>query len=189
MVLLMSGFWPRVNWVEKPERRSTYIICANHTSMVDIMMTLAIFPNCFLFIGKKELARLPVFGYFYRRTNLLVDRGSISSKRSVLARGAAKIESGIGLCIYPEGGIPDAHIELAPFKNGAFKLSAEKGVTIIPVTFPDNKRHLPYDFSRGYPGILRAIVHPFITPENDGSDEVERLKAECRKLIQQGLLN
>lgn len=187
MVLLLSGFIPRVTWLQKPEKNQLYIICPNHTSMVDIMMTLALFPNCFLFIGKKELTKMPLFGYFYKKTNLLVDRRSLRSRQQVLERAAQKLEEKIGLCIFPEGGVPKENVELAPFKNGAFRLAAEKSIPIIPVSYPDNKRHLPFDFSKGSPGVLRAVIHPFLTPGPFSPQEVNRLKEECYDRIYAGL--
>lgn len=188
IVLLLSGFWPKVNWLQKPDKDEVYIICPNHTSMIDIMMTLALFPNCFVFIGKKELAKLPLFGYFYKRTNILVDRGSIRSRQMVFEKGGEKLDEGIGLCVFPEGGVPEEEVFLANFKVGAFRLSVEKEVSIIPVSYPDNKRRLPFDFSKGAPGVLRAVVHPFLHPRAKGSDEIERLKRECRGLIAAGLV-
>lgn len=173
--------------MQRPEKGKVYIICPNHTSMVDIMMTFALFPNCFLFIGKKELAKMPLFGYFYKRTNLLVDRQNLRSRKDVLDRAAKKVDEGIGICIYPEGGVPSEEVELAPFKQGAFRLSVEKGLTIIPVTYPDNKRHLPFVFTKGYPGVLRAVIHPFISPQGDGPEEMDRLKKECRAAIASAL--
>lgn len=187
IVLVLSGFWPRVTWAEKPSRDELYIICPNHTSMIDIMLTLAIFPNCFLFIGKRELARLPLFGYFYRKTNILVDRSSIMSSQRAFATASEKLREGTGICIFPEGGVPDESIELARFKNGAFRLAAEHQVRIIPVSFPDNKRHLPYDFNRGYPGLLRAYVHPFIKPEGNDAEEITRLRTLCYDVVLSGL--
>ena len=130
---------------------------------------------------------MPLFGYFYRRTNLLVDRSSMRSRKTVFDRAGVKIDEGYGLCIYPEGGVPDPSVDLAAFKNGAFRLAVEKGVTIIPVSYPDNKRHLPFDFAKGGPGVLRAIVHPFITPIQENPDEVNRMMQECRRAIASGL--
>ncbi|MDZ7845480.1 MAG: lysophospholipid acyltransferase family protein [Owenweeksia sp.] len=151
LVLLLAGFWPRAIWLQKPSGEQPYIICPNHTSMVDIMLTLALFPHCFLFIGKSELTRLPLFGYFYRKTNILVDRKSMRSRQQAFEKGAEKLKEGVGLCIFPEGGVPDPQVDLARFKVGAFRLAAEHHLRIIPVSFPDNKRHLPYDFKKGIP--------------------------------------
>ncbi len=155
--------------------------------MIDIMLTLAIFPNCFLFIGKKELGALPLFGYFYRRTNLLVDRSSMRSRMKVFEKAAEKIDEGYGLCIYPEGGVPkDEKVMLANFKNGAFKLAYEKDIPIIPVSYKDCKRKMPFSWTRGYPGLLRVVVHPFLTPP-DSEEGIEALKMRCYHLIFEAL--
>ena len=187
IVLVLSGFWPKVYWAERPEKGKLYIICPNHTSMIDIMLTLAIFPNCFLFIGKRELAKLPLFGYFYRKTNILVDRSSIMSSRRAFETAASKLQEGIGLCIFPEGGVPEESVQLARFKNGAFRLAVEHRVTIIPVSYPNNKAHLPYDYNRGYPGIIRAYVHPFLEPRDGGQEEINRLRSLCYDVVLSGL--
>ena len=165
-----------------------YIICANHSSELDIMMCLALVPNCFVFIGKKELAKLPLFGYFYKRTNILVDRNSISSKRSVLEKAAKKLNQGIGVCIYPEGGIPDNYeVELAPFKMGAFKLAIEQQVSILSISFPDNKRRFNDDWKIGSPGVSRAIIHRPLHTEGLTINDIHRLKDDCYRQIQSGL--
>ena len=49
---------------------------ANHTSMADIMLMLVAVKNPFVFVGKAELAKIPLFGFFYKRTSILVDRSS-----------------------------------------------------------------------------------------------------------------
>lgn len=188
MVLFLCGFVPKVEWLgERPDKNGQYIICTNHTSMVDIMLTLAVFPNPFLFIGKKELASMPLFGYFYKRTNILVDRSSLSSRKQVFQKSADKLDEGLGLCIYPEGLAPREEITLAPFKMGAFRLAASKGVTIIPATYLDCKTKFPFNFFKGYPGRLRVVVHPFLKPRENNPAEAERLKEECYRLILQPL--
>ncbi len=179
LVLILCGFRWKVNWAEKPDPKGQYLICPNHTSMLDIMLTLAVFPMPYLFIGKKELTKLPLFGYFYKRTNILVDRSSYSSRKQTFELAAAKVDKGMGVCIYPEGMAPREEITLAPFKTGAFRLSASRGVPIIPVAFHDCKRLLPYDNFRGRPGLLKVDVMPILHPKENSPEEVERLKDQC----------
>jgi 1-acyl-sn-glycerol-3-phosphate acyltransferase len=143
--------------------------------MIDIMMTLAVIPDCFLFIGKKELAKFPLFGYFYKRTNILVDRKSLSSRKKVYHQAAAELAQGVGVAIYPEGGIPEASYKLAPFKAGAFKLAAESHVAIVPIVYYDNKYKMPDWHIGGYPGVLRAKILDPITPESLSEDELKEL--------------
>ncbi len=188
LVLFLCGYRIAVKWHEKPKNDGQYIICTNHTSMLDIMLTYAIFPFPFLFIGKAELSKLPIFGYFYRRTNILVDRSSLSSRRKSFDAAGEKLKEGLGVCIYPEGMAPRADVLLAPFKTGAFRLAADNQVTIIPATFFDCKRLLPYDIFRGKPGKLRVEVHPFLVPTSgDKKAEANSLKEQCYQLISQTL--
>ncbi len=187
IVLFLMGYRLKVNWEQRPDPKGQYIICANHTSMLDIMLTLAVFPMPFLFIGKKELSKLPIFGFFYKRTNILVDRSSLSSRKMTYQLAGDKLDEGLGVCIYPEGMAPREEVTLAPFKSGAFRLSASKGVTIIPASFHDCKRLLPYDPFRAKPGTLRVDVHSFLEPKANNLEEAERLKKECYRIILQSL--
>jgi 1-acyl-sn-glycerol-3-phosphate acyltransferase len=57
------------------------MIVANHTSMTDIMLMLATVKTlCFV---EKELSKIPLFGFFYKRTCILVDRGCSKSRLKV----------------------------------------------------------------------------------------------------------
>ena len=175
---MVSGFIPVViNRRKYIDRKKTYIVIANHTSMLDIMMTYVTVPNLFLFIGKKELESWPLFGFFYKRTNILVDRKSLASRRDVFHEARKSLQEKVGVCIYPEGGVPDDRtILLWPFKIGAFRLAVEEGIDILPITFPDNKKHQPYSITDGgYPGILRGIVHRPIEVKNRSEKEVRDL--------------
>lgn len=187
LVLFFCGFIPRAKWAQRPDKNKQYIICPNHTSMADIMLTLAIFPTPFLFIGKKELTRYPLFGYFYKRTNILVDRSSLTSRKQVFEQAAAKLDEGWSLCIFPEGGANRDETTLTPFKMGAFKLAANKGITIIPTTYYDCGHRLPFKLSSTGPGFLRAKAHSFLEVDPQNPDEAKRLKDQCYQLILQSL--
>ena len=178
----MGNFWV-VKRKGKVDPNKTYIVIANHASELDIMMSLVLVKNCFVFIGKKELAKAPLFGYFYKRTNILVDRKSVASKRAVLKQAALRIEDGIGICIFPEGGILDSKYMLAPFKAGAFKLAIEQQIELLPISFPDNRKHFNEFWDGGYPGRLRATIHEPISVHGLTADDIGELSDRCYKLI------
>ena len=159
-ILNGMGLIRKVTYEERIPWDRPYIVVANHSSELDVMMSYRIVKSPTVFIGKAELARIPLFGFFFRRSSILVDRNSLASKRQVMEKAARRLERGSGLCIYPEGGIPkDATVLLAPFKNGAFKLAIESGTPILPITFANNRAHFPDFFHGGRPGLLRAHVH------------------------------
>ncbi len=183
IIVLLMGWRLKVTYESATDWSKPAIIIANHASELDIMATLAIAKGTWLFIGKKELARFPVFGSFYKRTNILVDRSNPYSRRDAYRRAHLKISKGFGVCIYPEGGIPDPRWLLAPFKPGAFRLAVDAQIPIIPITFVDNKRRFPNSWFAGSPGTLRCVVHkPMITK---GPDEhsIQRLRRDAYKAI------
>jgi 1-acyl-sn-glycerol-3-phosphate acyltransferase len=141
----------------------SYMLVANHTSMTDIMMMLLIAKNPFVFVGKAELAKIPLFGFFYKRTNILVDRSNARSRKAVFDRANARLKSGVSICIFPEGGVTeDENVLLDSFKDGAFRLAIEHQIAVMPVTLFDNKKRFPFDFFKGSPGRMRAHTHQAI---------------------------
>ncbi|MEP5340022.1 MAG: lysophospholipid acyltransferase family protein [Algibacter sp.] len=184
IILIGMGFRYRFERDEIPEKRKSYMFIANHTSMTDIMLMLVAVKNPFVFVGKAELAKIPLFGFFYKRTCILVDRSSPKSRQAVFLRAQKRLKSGLSICIFPEGGIPDdATVDLDVFKDGAFRLAINHQIPIVPLTFPDNKKRFPYTFFSGYPGRMRAKMHKFIPTKGLSADDTKRLNAQSRTII------
>ncbi len=183
-----TGFHTKVIRNYQGELPHPGIICANHSSFLDIILCFQVFRKPFVFVGKKELGKIPVFGYFYKRAALLVDRSSPESRRQVVLKAKEKLQENISICIYPEGGIPRVPTRLAPFKTGAFRIASELNVPIIPVTFADNKRKFPAYKMKGSPGRVRVIIHPAEYPDLSQKNPVEELKTRVYNIINQSLI-
>ena len=184
------GFYWRVKWTQKLEKGQSYIFVANHTSMTDIMLMLVIIKDHpFVFVGKKELARIPLFGYFYKRTCILVDRGNAMSRQAVFRRAQQRIESGLSICIFPEGGVPPESVVLDRFKMGAFRLAIEHKLPLVPITFFDNKKRFSYTFFSGGPGKMRVLAHPFLHPMDYKKDAAKKMSNQVYDLLLNSLKN
>ena len=183
-ILLGMGFHYVVEREDELESHKSYMLVANHTSMLDIMLMLALVKNPFVFVGKKELAKIPLFGFFYKRTCILVDRNSPKSRMEVFERAQKRLSQGMSICIFPEGGVPeDESIVLDEFKDGAFRLALEHQIPIVPITFADNKKRMSYTFFSGSPGLLRAKIHYFIETKGKILDNKKELKEATRTVI------
>jgi 1-acyl-sn-glycerol-3-phosphate acyltransferase len=183
-ILFGMGFYYTVERLQKLEKGKSYMIVANHTSMTDIMLMLAIVRNPFVFVGKKELSKI-----FYKRTCILVDRNSSRSKNEVFKRAQDRLSQGLSICIFPEGGVPDDEtILLDEFKDGAFRLAIEHQIPIVPIVFADNKERFSYTFLSGSPGKMRIKVLPFIETKGLTSENRKDLRDQVRQLIYKGLL-
>ena len=188
-ILFGMGFYYKIERLQKLEKGKSYMIVANHTSMTDIMLMLALIKNPFVFVGKKELVKIPLFGFFYKRTCILVDRNSSKSKNEVFKRAQSRLNKGLSICIFPEGGVPDDEsILLDEFKDGAFRLAIDHQIPIVPIVFADNKRRFSYTFFSGSPGKMRAKILPFIETKGLSSDNRKDLRDQTRQLIYKGLL-
>lgn len=159
-ILFGMGFYYKIERDTSLEPHKSYMLVANHTSMIDIMLMLVAIKKPFVFVGKKELVKIPLFGFFYKRTCILVDRNCSRSKHGVFERAQKRIDQGLSICIFPEGGVPDDEsILLDSFKDGAFRLAIDHQLPIVPISFADNKKRYSYTFFSGSPGILRVRIH------------------------------
>lgn len=151
---------------------------------------LAVVDHPFVFLGKVELARIPLFGYFYRRTCILVDRGSQKSRLGAFAEAQRRLKQGNSICIFPEGGVPhDKKLEMATFKDGAFRLAIDHQIPIVPITFHDNKRRFSYTFLSGSPGNMRAKIHEVIPTAQKTQAQKRELKNKVYDIILTELRN
>ena len=183
-ILIGMGFRWKISEDQELDKGKSYMFIANHTSMIDIMLMLvSIKTNPFVFVGKKELAKIPLFGYFYKRTCILVDRSSAKSRQAVFMRAQRRLESGLSICIFPEGKVPEEFIVLDEFKDGAFRLAINHQIPIVPLTFLDNKKRFSYTFFSGGPGMLRVHMHKFINTIGLNIKDTKIINETSREII------
>jgi 1-acyl-sn-glycerol-3-phosphate acyltransferase len=187
-VLLGMGFW-----VKKanafPEEGKSFMLIANHTSYIDVMVILRLRKTPFVFVGKKELVNIPIFGFLYKRAAIMVDRSSSKSRFGVYGRAQKVIAKGYSVCIFPETDYIDESIVLNPFKQGAFKLAIEHELPILPMAFLDCKRKFPWHTSHGFPGDLRAKALEIIPTSNLKETDIPNLQEKAYQIIKISLLN
>ena len=190
IILIGMGFNYSIEGDEVFEDGKSYMLVANHTSMTDIMlMLIAVKNHPFVFVGKKELANIPIFGFIYKRVCILVDRSSSKSRYQVFERAQKRIHQGLSICIFPEGGVPEEHIVLDEFKDGAFRIAIEHGLPIVPMVFFDNKKRFSYTFFSGSPGRMRAKIYPIIETKGKTLEDRNASKQQVCQLILEPLEN
>jgi 1-acyl-sn-glycerol-3-phosphate acyltransferase len=162
------------------------VFVANHQSFLDVVTFGSIFPRRTVSAGKREIGRIPIFGWFYRLSgNLIIDR---SDPRGVLASldEAARImkEEGVSVWFMPEGH-RNPGPTLLPFKAGAFRLARAAGVPVVPIVaeplavIADTRRHL------ARPGRLRVRVLEPLLPEELKEAELPEVAARIRERMQE----
>ena len=168
----------------------SYMYCANHASLLDPFVLIALSKKPIVFVGKKELSKIPIFGFFYRRTVIMVDRSSFKSRKAVFEIAKKRLQNGVSMAIFPEGLVPTEDVVLAPFKKGAFSLAIEFQIPIIPQVYYDCKRFFSWDFFKGRPGVLRVHQHDFIETKGMSSkQDMDALKNKTFHILYNDLEN
>ena len=77
------GFRLNFNSDQHIDPNKSYMYCPNHGSLLDAFVLIALSQSPIVFVGKKELARIPIFGFFYKRSVIMVDRSCVESRKRV----------------------------------------------------------------------------------------------------------
>lgn len=188
--ILIYGMGFRLHFTEEQsiEPNKSYMFCPNHASLLDPFVLIALSKNPIVFVGKKELVKIPVFGFFYKRVVIMVDRSSLESRKRVFTMAKKRLQNGVSMAIFPEGLVPTEDVVLAPFKKGAFSLAIEFEIPIVPQVYYDCKRFFSWDIYKGGPGVLRVHQHTFIETKNKSlKEDMLSLRDQTFVLIQKEL--
>lgn len=174
----------KVTYHFKPESGKNYIFCPNHASYIDIPAVTYAVPYFFKFVGKSDIANIPLFGMMFRKVHIGVDRGKLRSRYDAMQQAAQALVEGHNLLIYPEGGFSPKAPELTTFKDGAFRLAIESKTPIVPITLrtnykimPDKKPLLIYQYD------VEIIVHQPISTTEMTIDDIDKLKKQTAEVI------
>ena len=191
MWLVCSGVFLQIKGRQNVPLNQPFVICANHSSFLDIPCLYSIFPQYFVFTGKKEIEKWPLFHIFYTSgMNILVDRDNKREALKAYKKMMMVIDDGHPLVILPEGTISKTAPKLTEFKSGAVSLAIQKQIPILPITFTTNWKRLQrkgFFSGKASPGIAEAIVHPIINTKGLTKNDHEALQVKLREVIEASL--
>ncbi len=141
--LFLIGCPFRVTGKEYFEKGKSYIVTCNHNSLLDIPLSSPFIPGPNKTIAKMSFAKIPLFGLYYAKGSVLVDRKSEKSRRVSFEKMKWVLRTGMHMCIYPEGTRNRTKEPLKPFYSGAFKLAYETKTDIIPAIISGTKEAVP----------------------------------------------
>ncbi len=183
-----AGVFYRFTYEVPFDRTKTCIICSNHTSNLDISAMCLLVKGNYSFMGKDELSEGIVTRLFFRTVDVPVNRDSKMSSYRAFKKAMEKLESGITMIIFPEGGIAEDYPpKVQEFKNGPFRLAIEAKVPIVPVTSL-NTWNILWDTGKMHgsrPGICNIFVHQPIETGHLNVDDADNLRDEVYRIIRQ----
>jgi 1-acyl-sn-glycerol-3-phosphate acyltransferase len=127
------------------EPGKNYVVISNHNSLVDVPVTSPWIPGPNKTLAKIEMAKIPVFGVIYKAGSILVDRKRENSRRESFAAMQRALETGLHLCLYPEGTRNKTGKPLQQFYDGAFITAIRAQKPIMPAVIFNTGTILPHD--------------------------------------------
>ena len=187
-ILRTFGIRVAVEGLEHVPARAPVIFMSNHQSQIDIAAIIDTLPPSvsWRFVAKKELVRVPVFGWCLVTTGqIIVDRGDREKAVASLHRAAERIRGGASVIVFPEGTRSPSG-SLRPFKSGPFHLALEAQVPIVPITVSGSQRITPKGSVQVHAGTVKIVFGKPIPTRGVRLEERGQLKARVREAIARG---
>jgi 1-acyl-sn-glycerol-3-phosphate acyltransferase len=160
---------------------STYVFVANHLSMLDIPIYARSCRNTFRFLAKKELTRIPLFGYLVEKLYITVDRRDKADRGRSLDKMRQSLENNISVFLAPEGTRNRSGNPLLDFKDGAFRLALATGKPLGILTITNTHHYYPPGQLYIRPGRLHAEWSEPVETKGMNITDVEKLKQIARE--------
>ncbi len=167
------------------------LFVANHVSWLDIELMHSQAFMCF--VAKAEIERWPLIGWLAARAGTIYHRrGSTHSLGAVMERVVERLQQGLPVGVFPEGGTGDGSA-VRTFHARIFQVAVDAGVPVQPVALRygrDGRQHPAVAFAPGesfFANFLRLLGEPSMhaevhfCPVVQPSEEGRRRTAEAAR--------
>jgi 1-acyl-sn-glycerol-3-phosphate acyltransferase len=164
----------------------SYVFVSNHTSNMDVPAILSVTPTPLRFIAKRELTRIPLFGWAARRMgHVFIDRADKhAATRAIQHRIERGFDQGVALFFFAEG-TRSTTDEMLPFKKGAAIAAIETSLDVVPIGIAGAREVMaPKGFSLFRPGPIAVAFGEVLPVAGYTIDDRDRLVAAQRAAVE-----
>jgi len=185
LVLFFAGVKVDVQGLEHIAPGNSYIIVGNHQSHFDIPVVVGYLPLKMTIISKKELFKIPFFGWGMKAAGVLkVDRSNRHQAIATLKEAERILkENQISLLAFPEG-TRSRDGKIHRFKKGPFMVALQTGLPVLPVTIVGAYEILPPKTLNLHPGRVKMIVHPPVDSMQYNLDTRDQFIEHVKSIIE-----
>ena len=181
----ICGITIKVEGLEKKKDDQVYVFVLNHNNLIDIPACGSLIPHYFKPLSKKEIVRIPLLGWLFGMTSILVDRSNPESRKKSVGTMVDALKKGISIMIFPEGTRNRTPNPLKEFHEGAFKIAIAAQVPIMPILQLDYRLLQKVDTFWVQPGKARFVYLDPIPTAGLIDADVPALKQQVFDLMYQ----
>lgn len=134
------------------------VLLSKHQSTLETLLLPTLMPHPLAFVFKRELLRIPFFGWSMARLDMIhIDRESrAKSLKQVVTQGKALLSQGVWIIMFPEG----TRIERGrsgTYQTAGTRLAVECQAPVIPIAVSSGKCWPRQGFVK-YPGLVQVSI-------------------------------
>jgi len=166
---------------------SPAILLSKHQSTLETLLLPTLMPHPLAFVFKRELLRIPFFGWSMARMDMIhIDRESrAKALKQVVAQGKVLLAQGVWIIMFPEGTRIDRG-QRGTYQTAGTRLAVETGAPVIPIAVSSGKCWPRQGFTK-YPGVVQVSIGQAIPSVGREPKELMReveawIEAEMRRI-------
>jgi 1-acyl-sn-glycerol-3-phosphate acyltransferase len=185
LIGFISGIKVAASGLKNIPLNKPLILVANHQGAADIPVLLGYLPVRFRFAIKKELFKIPLFGWYLRQAGYFpIDRQVILSAYKTLDQIVGILKSGESVMIFPEG-TRSRDGSLGKFKRGSLMAALKSGAPVVPIAIDGSYNIMPKGTYLVRPSRIRLSVGKpiYMTDEKEYDQKVEEVREAIAKML------
>jgi len=179
--LFLVGCRFRVTGQNNFIKGETYVVVFNHNALLDVPLSAPFVPGPNKTIAKASFVKVPLFGWFYKKGAVLVNRNNEKSRVKSFEEMKNVLDNGMHMSIYPEGTRNRTKDSLKLFYDGAFKLAVAANKKIIPCIITGTKKLMPVE--KTFYLLPGKLTMDFLPPVNAAGLSVSTLKTDVFNIM------
>ncbi|MBL0766626.1 lysophospholipid acyltransferase family protein [Marivirga atlantica] len=170
----------KIEGQENISKDENYVFIVNHTSFLDSPALPQAINRPFRALAKKELTKIPIFGFIVKMVTVVVDRSSPESRQKSKQRLNRVLNEESSILVFPEGTMNRTAEVLQPFYDGAFRIAIDAQVKIIPIVVKGAAKLMRPSSLLMSPGKIKVKVLPPVDTSSYTQKEQKSLKEKIR---------
>ncbi|MDR0811434.1 MAG: 1-acyl-sn-glycerol-3-phosphate acyltransferase [Paludibacter sp.] len=172
---------------ENIDRKQSYIIAANHQSIIDVFAVYGWMPVIFKWVIKAELRNIPFVGWACDAAgHIFIDRKNPMAAKRSIEKAEKKLVNGVSVVIFPEG-TRTRDGKMSKFKRGAFRIATDLQLPVLPVTLNGFYNRMSRSTFTVTPGRVKITIHQPIDVKQFTAKNTNELIEKTWQVINEGL--
>ena len=179
----MYGIKVEVEGLENLRTNVPTVLIANHQSYLDAVALFVSLPRIPVFIAKRELQRVPIFGRVLKtRGDIFIDRQTHDRAVQTIDETAKLLRADTPVLVFPEG-TRGKTPEVQRFKRGAFQLAKKAHAIVQPIGIHGSFELWPRELPAPQSGTVRLRIGPAMERERVQNEDLDTLMQSARAQV------